>query len=461
MEKNFEEIDVLELAYLLLKKWYLMAICFILAVTSAFAVTKYYLRPVYKAESTLFLGKEKDQVTLSITDIQLNNQLVGDYRQILKSRRVAEIINEKLGVEIREFRGKVGVTTVKDSRIFSISYENTDPILAADVVNELAAVIQEMASDIIEVKNIKVIDTAVVPINPISPSVKKNVGLAGLLGLILGAGLIFLFEFIDHTFKKAEEVEKQLGFNVIGTIPEFEGAKRGAKKPKDEKALEVHYLKNLIAYNKPKAPATEAFRELRTNLYYTSIDKELKTIVVTSPTLGDGKTVTAVNLAVILAHSGKKVLIIDADMRKPKVHHYLGVKNNYGLTNLLAEQKESKAKAIEKEDISNLHIITCGPIPPNPAEMLSSNKMKKLLDKLKSEYDTIIIDTPPVGQVTDAAIISGIADGVLLVLASGQTRIDMAKRAKRLLEGVNANITGAVLTKIEAGRTGYYYYKYE
>ena len=183
--------------------------------------------------------------------------------------------------------------------------------------------------------------------------------------------------------------------------------------------------------------------------------------MVTSPTLGDGKTVTAVNLAVILAHSGKKVLIIDADMRKPKVHHYFGVKNNYGLTNLLAEQKESKAKAIEKEDISNLHIITCGPIPPNPAEMLSSNKMKKLLDKLKSEYDTIIIDTPPVGQVTDAAIISGIADGVLLVLASGQTRIDMAKRAKRLLEGVNANITGAVLTKIEAGRTGYYYYKYE
>jgi capsular exopolysaccharide synthesis family protein len=149
-------------------------------------------------------------------------------------------------------------------------------------------------------------------------------------------------------------------------------------------------------------------------------------------------------------------------MRKPKVHLYFGIKNKGGLTNLLTEQNEDlKVKIVKKEDISNLHVITCGPIPPNPAEMLSSNKMKNLLDKLKNEYDLIIIDTPPVAQVTDAAIVAGITDGVLLVLASRQTRIEMAKRAKKLLNGVNANIVGAVLTKIEISRTGYYNYKYE
>ncbi|HOQ38592.1 MAG TPA: polysaccharide biosynthesis tyrosine autokinase [Acetivibrio sp.] len=463
MEKNFEEIDVLELVYLLLKKWYLIVVCLILATTTAFLVTKFYLKPVYKAESTLFLGKEPGQIALSITDIQLNNQLVVDYRQILKSRRVAKIINEKLGVDIKEFQSKVGVTTVKDSRIFSISYEDTDPELAANVVNELADVIQDLAAEIIEVKNVNIIDIAEIPDVPISPSTKKNVAVSAFLGLLLGAALIFLLEFIDHTFKKPEEVERHLGLNVIGTIPEFEGGKRGKKKAKDQKVLEQQYLKNLIAHNNPKAPATEAFRELRTNLYYTSVDKELKTLVVTSPTLGDGKTVTAVNLAVTLARLGKKVLIIDADMRKPKVHYYFGIKNKTGLTNILTEQNEDyKVKITQKDDIQNLYIITCGPVPPNPAEMLSSNKMKNLLDKLKDEYDLIIVDTPPVAQVTDAAIVAGITDGVLLVLASRQTRIEMAKRAKKLLNSVNANIIGTVLTKIENRRTGYYYYyKYE
>jgi len=464
MGKNdYIEIDIREILIVLLKRWYLIAICFILATGSSFAITKFYLKPVYRAQTTLFLGKESDKVaSLSIADIQVNNQLVSDYRELLKSNLVAESIEKKLGVSAAKFKRSVNVQTVKDSRIFSISYEDTDPKLAADVVNELALVIKQLASDVIQVKNVSIIDAAKVPERPVGPSAKKNVGIAGILGLALAAGLIYLLEIMDYTFKKPEDVERQMELTVIGAVPKFEGGKRGKNEKKDSKENERDYLKNLITKNDPKAPASEAFREIRTNLHYKSVDKELKTIVITSPALGDGKTVTAVNMAVTLAKSGKKVLLIDSDLRKPKVHLYFGIPNEKGLTNIIKGDIEDKdINVLELKDIPNLSVITSGPIPPNPAEILSSNKMQNLLEDLRGNYDFILLDTPPVGQVTDAAILAGIADGTIMVFACSQTRIDMAKRAKKALESVGSNILGTVLTKLDIGRARYYSYNYE
>lgn len=463
MERNdFEEIDLREILFLLLRKWYIVAICFIFVTISTLLITSYYLTPIYKSEATLFLGKESGNVgALSIGDIQLNNQLIADYRELLKSRTVAERVGEKLNVNSGKLLKNVDVRTVKDSRIFKISYEDSNPDLAREVVNELSNEIQELAADIIEVKNVMVIDEANMPRLPVKPNKRMNVAVAGLLGLMLGVGFIVLLEFVDHTFKKPDEVERYLGLNVVGTIPKFRGGKRGKSKAKNRKELEKEYLKNLITKNDPKAAATEAFRELRTNLHYINIDKEVKTIIFTSPSMGDGKSVTAANLAVTLARSGKKVLIVDADLRKPKVHHYFGVKNNIGLTNILTDSRDNiKAKAIEKTETSKLDIITSGPVPPNPYEMLSSNKMQSFIEEVKDEYDIVIFDTPPVGQVTDAAILAGLTDGTILVLASASTRIDIAKRACKALDGVNANIVGAVLTKIDFRKTSYYGYSY-
>lgn len=462
-KSDYIEIDIREIFIVLLKKWYIIAICFILATGSSFAITQFYLKPIYKAQTTLFLGKESDKMaSLSIADIQLNNQLVADYRELLKSNLVAESIEQKLGVNAVKLKSSVNVQTVKDSRIFSISYEDTDPELAANVVNELALVIKQMASDIIQVKNVKIIDIAKIPKFPVSPNKTRNLGLAGVMGIALAAGLIYLLEMLDYTFKKPEDVERQLELNVIGAVPKFEGGKRGKNKTKDQKQLEQDYLKNLITKNDPKAPASEAFREIRTNLHYMSVDKELKTLVVTSPSLGEGKTVTAVNMAVALAKSGKSVLVIDADLRKPKVHHYFGIENDKGLTNIIkGDIDEKEVNSLTLRGIPNLSVIPSGPIPPNPAEILSSNKMKQFLENLKGKYDVIIIDTPPVGQVTDAAILAGIADGTILVFACNQTRIDMAKRAKKALASVNSNIIGTVLTKLDTGRAKYYNYEYK
>ncbi|OGO79276.1 MAG: capsular biosynthesis protein [Clostridiales bacterium GWB2_37_7] len=223
----------------------------------------------------------------------------------------------------------------------------------------------------------------------------------------------------------------------------------------------MSYKNSLIVHADPKSPIAEAYRVLRTNIQFASVDKPIKTIVVTSSTPGEGKTTTIANLAVTFSQSGSRVLLIDADLRKPRVHKAFDLTNIHGMTTVLAEQRDYKT-CINKTDIENLFVLTSGPIPPNPSELLSSNAMKKFLEALCNDFDMILIDAPPVGVVTDAAILSTIVDGTILVVSSGNVEIDAAQRAKLLLEKVNAKLLGVVLNKItkenQGGRYSYDYY---
>ncbi len=214
----------------------------------------------------------------------------------------------------------------------------------------------------------------------------------------------------------------------------------------------------LITITNPKSPIAEAYRTLRTNIQFSNVDEELKIICVTSSGPSEGKTTTSCNLAETFAQSGKRVLLIDGDLRKPRVHKVFKLSGTKGLTNLLAGQ-------VELEDVvyyveSDLSILPCGPIPPNPSELIASKRMKELLGSLRKKYDLIIVDAPPVGVVTDSAILSTIVDGTLLVVASGKTEIENGKRAKQLLENVNARILGVVMTMIPVTKKGYYGYQY-
>lgn len=219
-------------------------------------------------------------------------------------------------------------------------------------------------------------------------------------------------------------------------------------------------MKNIIVHNNPKSPISEAYRNIRTNIQFANLDKNLKTILVTSSTQGEGKTTTISNIAVSLADLGKKVILIDCDLRKPRIHKNFNLTNSKGITDLLLENEEYKSY-VHKLSIENLEILTAGQIPPNPAEMLSSNKLKKLIEEIKNDYDYVLIDTPPIIVVTDAAILSTFTDGVIIVCASGQVEIDLAKRAKENLEKVNANILGVVLNKLPLNNNkSYSYYSY-
>ena len=217
-------------------------------------------------------------------------------------------------------------------------------------------------------------------------------------------------------------------------------------------------MPTIISLSNPKSPEAEAYRTLRTNLQFSTVDHELQTILVTSANASEGKSTTICNLAVSFAQIGKKVLIIDADLRRPRLHTYLGLSNTTGISNVLTQN--SPVQEAIKETVLDIQVLTCGPIPPNPAELLNSNRLKELLHQLKQRFDIILIDTPPVGVVTDAAILSTLVDGTLMVIASHQTESDQAVRAMKLLQTVGAKVLGTVLTKVPADRKGYYGYQY-
>lgn len=220
-------------------------------------------------------------------------------------------------------------------------------------------------------------------------------------------------------------------------------------------------MKNeLICFHDPKSPIAEAFRMLRTNINFSKIDKRIESILVTSTNPTEGKTTITSNLAVCMAQTGKKILLIDTDLRNPQIHHNFDIENTLGVSNVISEDIEYTAVIEKIEGIDNLDIITAGSIPPNPAELLSSTRMDAFLEKVKNEYDMVLLDTPPVNSVTDAAILSNKVDGVIFVIQSAKTEIKVIKRAKEKLETVNAKILGVVLNKINAKITGYKYYHY-
>lgn len=216
---------------------------------------------------------------------------------------------------------------------------------------------------------------------------------------------------------------------------------------------------DLITIKDPKAPISEAYRTLRTNIQFSSFDKKIQTIMLTSSGPGEGKSTTASNLAVVMAESGANTIIIDCDQRKPRLHKVFLTSNQTGLSDVLAG-KEKFEDAVKDVGVPNLTLLTSGTRPPNPAELMASRKMGKFIEELKERFEYIIIDTPPVIAVTDAQLLSRYADGCLLVLASSQVDRDAAMKAKQLLEKVNANILGTVLNKLEVKEKGYYGYYY-
>lgn len=211
---------------------------------------------------------------------------------------------------------------------------------------------------------------------------------------------------------------------------------------------------------KAKTSISEAFRALRTNLQFTSVDNKVKSILITSSLPNEGKSTIIKNLAYALAMTGSRIIVIDCDLRNPTVHQMFKISNMNGLTNIIVEDANYQKYVISDKEYDNLDIIPSGPIPPNPSELLGSNKMKSFINNLKEDYDYVLLDAPPVLLVTDPTVLAPIVDGVILVVQANKTEIDVTKRAKEILTNLKANILGVVLNKVKEHNKGYYYYYY-
>ncbi|WP_409991339.1 CpsD/CapB family tyrosine-protein kinase [Saccharococcus caldoxylosilyticus] len=218
--------------------------------------------------------------------------------------------------------------------------------------------------------------------------------------------------------------------------------------------------RSLITIEDPKSPISEQYRTIRTNVQFSFVDAPMRSLMVTSTGAGEGKSTTTANLAVVFAQQGKKVLLIDADLRKPTVHYTFRLNNYTGLTNVLTNSAPLLPSCQETR-VENLYVLTSGPIPPNPAELLSSKAMEQCIQQLYNEFDLLIFDTPPVLAVTDAQILAHQCDGTVLVIESGGTEIEAAVKAKELLEAANAKLLGVVLNKRKYRQGQYYYYQYK
>lgn len=225
---------------------------------------------------------------------------------------------------------------------------------------------------------------------------------------------------------------------------------------KNKKQLSDNKRKLVAKFN-PKSAITEQYRTIRTNIQFSSVDKEIRSIIVTSSSPGEGKSTTVANLAVVFAQQGKSVLLIDGDMRKPTVHYTFNHSNTFGLTNVLTRQKELMDSVISTDE-KNLYVLPSGPVPPNPAELLASKAMKELMESAKEQFDLVLFDSPPVLAVTDAQILANFCDGTILVVSSGKTESEAALKSKELLLSANANLLGAVLNNKKTNKGDYYYY---
>ncbi|NQS89431.1 polysaccharide biosynthesis tyrosine autokinase, partial [Patescibacteria group bacterium] len=332
-----------------------------------------------------------------------------------------------------------------------------------------------------EIGSLEVVDPPIVPDNPVKPRKRLNAILSLITGMVCGLGLAFFTEYLDKTIKTEEEVKDLLKLPVLGVIPKLgsgtrygysypyrRGRKKKRKEKKDKSYVKTKIKKKeqekveTISLIKPKSAISEAYRILRTNLQFVDIEKKMKTLVVTSSIPKEGKTSVAINLAITFALAGERTLLADADFRNPGIHKVFDLKRDPGLTNILTgrESYPSVVKNIEK--INGLDILTTGPLPPNPSELLGSIKMKELISKLEGDYDKLIFDTPPSVSLTDASVLSTSVEGTLLVLAIGEVEKEAAERTKEGLKKVKANILGVVLNKLVLERRGYgsYYYYY-
>ncbi len=304
--------------------------------------------------------------------------------------------------------------------------------------------------------NVRVLERAIVPTTPIRPKPIQNLMLGLLLGLGTGVALAFAIEALDNTLKTQADVEQFLGVPVLGLVPVI-----GTQNEPAEVLADDLRQRDLGVFLDPKSVAAECCRSIRTNILFMSPDRPIRTMLITSPSPQEGKTTTAINLGVTMAEAGGRVLLVDTDMRRPRLHRSFGVGNQVGISTVIVG-KATLEEAVKHTDVPNLDVLTCGPVPPNPSELLHTDRFAAVLADCAKLYDRVILDSPPTSAVTDPAVLGNLVDGVVLIIKAGETTRDSAIHARRQLMSAKARVVGVVVNAIDFSNPAYgyeYYYR--
>ncbi|MDT7602930.1 MAG: polysaccharide biosynthesis transport protein [Acidobacteriota bacterium] len=368
-----------------------------------------------------------------------------------KEESLRRSYNQQMGVTTEQNRSNIQLTVYKQELATNQQEYDTLRQRQRDLENSLTGGQQN---------NITVTNRARVPHEPVGPARTRTIILAFFLSLGIGIGLAFLLDYLDDTLKSVDDVDRYLHLPSLALIPASRAERPRLIGKRPPLPAEGEPSTALALTSDVRSASAEAYRHLRTSLLLSSAGQPPKTILVTSSQPSEGKTTTAVNTAIMLAQTGAQVLIVDCDLRRPRVHTNFGISNARGLTNYLSGERDLDTLVQTYEKLPNLKIMSSGPIPPNPAELLGSTEMRRLLDALSERFTHIVIDSPPAISFTDASILSTLVDGVMLVVHSGRSSRAIVRRAKQQLVDVGANIFGVVLNNVRLDAPDYYYSGY-
>lgn len=511
-----------------LRKWWWLILLSTLVAAAASYIAVSQQPPIYEAKTTLLIGNAINNPNPTGNEFWLSQQLAETYANIAQRQVVQDAVKTKLGLD---WLPSYSAAPVPETQLLELTVVDSNPERAAIIANEVAnelilqaptgsqgesgerasfinKQLDELETNIDEtndeivskqgelaelfsareiaeaqgqiaaleaklntlqnnyasllasssrgaVNQLRIIEQAVPASEPVGPDVVQTIIVAALIGLSLAIAAAYLLEYLDDTVKTPDDVRK------VANLPTLTGIA--------EHRLENTWRYPVVSISQPRSPVAEAYRGLRTAVQFSSIDKPVRSVLITSASPSEGKSVTAANLAVVIAQAGHRVLLIDADLRRPTQHELFHLPHSYGLTNLLLEMPSNLEalqqvratvrfeKAIIETAQQGLYLLPSGDIPPNPAELVGSAKMKMMLELMTKGFDFVIVDSPPTLAVTDAVVMSTRVDGAVLITKAGSTTRHQLKQATQRLEDVNANILGIVLNRV-SNRTGGAYY---
>lgn len=443
-----EELDVKDFFKYILSKQIIVILCIFLVVIIGSIYTFKLKVPQYKASTTIVLTTEnKSNSAITQNDLTLNKSLVLTYSEIVKSKKVLNqvIKNLDLNISYGELNSMLQVNSVSDTEIINITVISEDKNLTYTIANETAKIFSKEIVNLYNIENVNIIDKAEKPDLPYNMNYTKDIIIYIIIGIFLGNILIIFNFYFDTSIKSTDEIEMKLGLPLLGSIP-FVGRKN--KK-----------IQELVVQENSKSIVSEGIKTLRTNLQFSSIDKKVKSILITSSIPGEGKSFTSSNLAIAFAQIGYKVLLVDCDMRKGRLHHIFNVRNDLGLSNLLiSENIDSYKDFFKKSKIDNLFLLTMGTVPPNPSELLGSEKNKKLVELFSKHFDIVIYDGVPINGLPDSLVMSQLVDKVVVVTELKHIPYELLENTTKSLKKVNANIAGIVVNKVVTGNKNMYTY---